>query len=252
MTRPLPTLAHDPLSLDFGRDKKFYVYLYRDPRPNKRDQPIYVGKGGSKLRAESHWRGRTKNIILKRILAKIKADGLEPIIEIIAWTDSEDSAHSLEKSLISKYGRIDLKTGPLANLTGGGEGGWGRKHSKKRIEQMRQYSLGRKHTPEAIEKMRVIAAARGGSAEYRQRASLAAQQNRSKLTDAIVTECRRMIRDRQMPTPDLAKKYGVRTRTMQKAIRGSTFRHLSEPPVAFTLEEYQWQRRVLVGKRHGS
>lgn len=49
-----------------------------------------------------------------------------------------------------------------------------------------------------------------------------------------------------------AKKYGVRTRTMQKAIRGSTFRHLSEPPVAFTLEEYQWQRRVLVGKRHGS
>jgi hypothetical protein len=39
-------LAHDPLPLDFGRDKEFCVYVYRDPR-HRRLEPIYVGEGQS-------------------------------------------------------------------------------------------------------------------------------------------------------------------------------------------------------------
>jgi len=116
-------MAIDTLSLDFGRDKPFYVYLYRDPRPRRGKRPIYVGKGtASQARADIHWRHGTHNPILKRLFAKFRRANLEPIIEVIAWFDREDEAFALERALIEKFGRRDKNTGPLANMTSGGEG----------------------------------------------------------------------------------------------------------------------------------
>jgi hypothetical protein len=113
-------MATDPLPLDFGSDKPFYVYLYRDPRRGKKRQPIYVGKGTVKHgRAEGD---HNHNILLVRLLNKIMTAGLEPIIEVVAWFDSENDALALERRLIKRIGRRDLGKGPLANLTDGGDG----------------------------------------------------------------------------------------------------------------------------------
>lgn len=61
---------------------KFYVYVYRDPRPGKNRQPIYVGKGIGD-RAELHWRWRCANPFLAQVLGKIRGAGLAPTIEIV-------------------------------------------------------------------------------------------------------------------------------------------------------------------------
>lgn len=119
-------MAANTVNPDVARDKRFYVYVYRDPRPRKALQPIYVGKGTARdARADRHWRRGADNAMLARILAKIRGCGLSPVIEIIAWFDNEADAFSLEGSLIAKFGRRDTGAGPLANMTDGGEGSSG-------------------------------------------------------------------------------------------------------------------------------
>lgn len=113
-------MAVDTLPMDFGRDKPFYVYLYRDPRRGKRLQPIYVGKGTvANRRADSHWRWFSHNQILRSILAKIRQAGLKPEIEVVGWFDTEESALRCESALIKNIGRRNLGEGPLANLQDG-------------------------------------------------------------------------------------------------------------------------------------
>ena len=110
-------MAKDPLSLDFGSDKPFYVYLYRDPRPRKRRQPIYVGKGTvANGRADEHWRTRSHNSDLAAILDEVRAVGLEPEIEIVGWFDEESPALKCERSFIAKLGRRISNEGPLCMI----------------------------------------------------------------------------------------------------------------------------------------
>jgi len=148
-------MAVDTLPMDFGSDKRFYVYLYRDPRKRKRFQPIYVGKGTAKTgRADVHWRHRTHNPILQAILDKIRIAELEPSIEIIGWFDDEEAAFQCECALIAKFGRRNLKEGPLANMTAGGDGHSGMKHSQSSIEKTRAAHIGSKRSAAVIEKMK--------------------------------------------------------------------------------------------------
>ena len=98
---------------------QFYTYVYRDPRPCKNNEPIYVGKGhGNRyldhLKSASNKRFRNK-------LLSIKNFNLYPFIEIFN-TKNEDEAVLLEIKLIKEYGRLDLNTGSLCNLTNGGDG----------------------------------------------------------------------------------------------------------------------------------
>lgn len=104
-------------------EKPFYVYVYRDVRPGKEGQPIYVGKGTDR-RAKRHL-ANAENIILYRTIQKIRDVGLEPEIEIVSRFEDETEAFDYERALISSIGRRDLNSGPLANLTDGGEGGSG-------------------------------------------------------------------------------------------------------------------------------
>lgn len=96
-----------------------YVYIYYDPRKNP-IEPIYIGKGTKENRMYHHLID-CKNIILKRKINKIKKEKLKPIIKKYKDNITNEDAINLEKKIISKYGRLDLKTGSLCNLTDGGE-----------------------------------------------------------------------------------------------------------------------------------
>lgn len=95
----------------------FYAYIYYDPSRN--NEPIYVGKG-KLTRAWSHLKSNKKSPFIQR-LQKMIRNNISPVIGIYAGLE-EELAHLLEMELISKFGRKDLGSGTLLNLTDGGEG----------------------------------------------------------------------------------------------------------------------------------
>lgn len=114
----------------------YYTYVYLDPRkPGSYSygsytfdyEPYYVGKGkGSRINAlcdESV--NLTINSLKYNITRKILSAGLEPVRLKVSEGLTEDEAFSLEIELIALIGRHDLKTGPLSNMTRGGDGASG-------------------------------------------------------------------------------------------------------------------------------
>jgi hypothetical protein len=100
----------------------FYVYVYKDPRPTNNRRVVYVGKGTGG-RMWDHWRKAVhKNKAFGNFLALLRRDNLEPIVEVVTDNLDEAGAFVEEMRLIALYGRRDLKTGYLFNLTDGGEG----------------------------------------------------------------------------------------------------------------------------------
>lgn len=81
---------------------EYYVYEYL----REDGTPYYVGKGKG-----ARWRGKHTVKIPPKERVKFVAEGL-----------AEKEAFNLEEELILKYGRKDLGTGILRNLTSGGEG----------------------------------------------------------------------------------------------------------------------------------
>lgn len=95
----------------------FYTYVYYDKSRN--NEPFYVGKGCGN-RAYSHLKRTDKHPFTQR-LQYMKKNGVEPVIGIYGGLD-EEFALFLEQEIISHLGRKDLGTGPLLNLTDGGDG----------------------------------------------------------------------------------------------------------------------------------
>lgn len=127
----------------------FYVYVYHDPITF---EPFYVGKGSGD-RARKHLSRKDKHPFVQKI-QKLLKEGNEPIIHKIDCP-SEDEAFRLEIAMIKFIGRDDLKTGPLLNLTAGGENppnhkgkpiGLGNKESEetKRRKSESQKAIGNK------------------------------------------------------------------------------------------------------------
>lgn len=99
----------------------FYTYVMSHPITHK---PFYVGKGNAnRMMHHFYQRRRCKNPSLKRVLLEIDSLGLKPIYEKILYNVNESVALLKEIETISLLGRLDLGTGPLCNLTGGGEQG---------------------------------------------------------------------------------------------------------------------------------
>jgi len=99
-------------------------YLYRHIRLDK-NEPFYIGIG-TKLKNSLN-----KNTIYKRSCDSIKrrnkiwnciTSKTEYKVEILFESNDYEFIKSKEIEFIKLYGRIDLKTGTLANLTDGGEG----------------------------------------------------------------------------------------------------------------------------------
>ncbi len=178
---------------------KFYVYVYLDPRPGKGLQPIYVGKGTVDLdRASYHWERRCVNSFLQSVLDKIRAAGLVPQITIAAYMEDEEEAFAMERDLIAQYGRRDLRTGSLCNLTDGGQGVAGLKYSEERLRKAReQFS-----TPEWRQMMSQIASVAGANPKIkaervaRIRRTAADPAHRAKLRAAILKSRTEQVRNK--------------------------------------------------------
>jgi len=117
------------------------AYLYRHIRLDK-NEPFYIGVATHLKRAYD--KSSRKNKIWKSIIAKT-----EYRVEILFDDLTREQALEKEIEFISFYGRIDLKTGTLANYTNGGEelnGLWnkGRKASEETKAKLREAA---KHKP---------------------------------------------------------------------------------------------------------
>lgn len=121
----------------------FYVYMFlrkEDSEHGPAGSPYYVGKG----------RGDRINCKQRRVKA------LPEQRHKIAEDLTEDEAFSLEMELIQQYGRVDLDTGILRNLSDGGEGNsnrtmpqsWHDSHSERMLGNT--IAVGHKQTEDHV------------------------------------------------------------------------------------------------------
>jgi hypothetical protein len=102
------------------------AYLYRHIRLDK-NQPFYIGIG-SNNNYDRAYNKHHRNQYWKRIINKTKYK-VDILFDNISW----EEACEKEKEFISLYGRVDIGTGILCNMTNGGEGTNG---SKRNIESI--------------------------------------------------------------------------------------------------------------------
>jgi hypothetical protein len=132
----------------------FYIYVYLNPlKPGTfkyqnytfEYEPFYIGKGCDHRmydhlhQAEyllEHNVQPFGNKLKFNILLKILKENLEPIIEKIWMNDDESHVFQKETYFIKLIGRRDLGLGPLSNMTDGGEGSRGYKHTNESIEKI--------------------------------------------------------------------------------------------------------------------
>lgn len=133
-----------------------YAYLRED------GTPYYIGKGKGNRKSVLH-KGR-KNKITIHVPTEDK-------IIILKENLTEEQAFKHEKYMIFVFGRKDIGTGILRNMSDGGEGASGHKKSikwkkqqsarmkennpmfnRENIEKMRQSKIGHKQSKETIEK----------------------------------------------------------------------------------------------------
>jgi hypothetical protein len=126
-------------------------YVYRHIRLDK-NEPFYIGIGSGGYKRAKSTRGRNK--IWNGIVTRTDYE-VEILIDDLGWNDARDK----EKEFISLYGRIDKGTGPLCNLTEGGDGtlgvsAWnkGKKLSEEHINSLSKAQTGLKRSQESIDK----------------------------------------------------------------------------------------------------
>jgi len=122
------------------KDTKYYVYLHKRVDDHK---IFYVGKGFNSRAISKHNRNKYwHNVVNKHGY----------YIEYAAKDLSEEEAFELEIFLIQECKLSDIK---LVNMTDGGEGSSGFKHSEESLEKIRIKCIGRvypPHSKETIEK----------------------------------------------------------------------------------------------------
>lgn len=143
----------------------YYTYAHYTPE----GRLFYIGKGSS-VRRSQYLLGR--NNYWNKIVAKYGA----PVIKILGEWDVESDALLHEKLLISTFRFLGYK---LCNLTNGGEGTSGYKHTPEHIEKNRlarlgksaTWNIGRRHSEETRKKCGAANVGRPTSAKQKAIAS---------------------------------------------------------------------------------
>lgn len=118
------------------------VYLHKR-KDNK--EVFYVGIGKTERRA---YRVDQRNRYWRNIYKK-HGHIVEIIFDNISW----EEACRREIDLILKYGRKDLGTGTLCNMTAGGEGAYGRSLTEEHKRKISESNKGKKRSQEHMEKL---------------------------------------------------------------------------------------------------
>lgn len=150
-------------------NNQFYTYALCYPN----NVPFYIGKG-KENRANRHLKNinkRDKDTIKRRIINKIQSSGEEVLVRMLSSGVSEEEALEYEIELIKFYGRRDNGTGVLANLTDGGEGTSGQKHSKETKRKMSEARKGENLSLETRKRMSEAGKVKVFSEEHRRNMS---------------------------------------------------------------------------------
>lgn len=105
-------------------------YVYRHIRLDK-NEPFYIGIGTGRNYKRARKRGTQRNDIWNRIVAKTPYE-IHILMDNLTWLQACEK----EKEFILLYGRRDLGTGPLINLTEGGDGRFGHIVSEETRKKM--------------------------------------------------------------------------------------------------------------------
>lgn len=124
---------------------QFYTYAHYKPNGSL----FYIGKG----HGNRAFRKSGRNRYWKNIVEKYGS----PRIEILANWDTEKEALDHEVLLISCFKDMGYK---LANITNGGEGCTGLRHTEEVKQRIRRLNTGHKLTPEQVEKIRILSIGR--------------------------------------------------------------------------------------------
>lgn len=169
------------------------AYVYRHIRLDK-NEPFYIGIGndsyGKYKRAFDI--NRKNSRIWNSIVNKTKYE-VEIMIDDISWSD----ACKTEQYFIDLYGRIDKKTGILANMTNGGEGVIGIILSPERIKQISMQKTGVIPTVESNLKRSIALKGHLVSEETRKKIS---QKNKGrKLSEELKNHLSRINKGKKIP-----------------------------------------------------
>ena len=126
------------------------AYVYRHIRLDK-NEPFYIGIGSDKSYRRAFEKKRRSGI-WNKIICKTSYD-VEILIDNLSW----EQACSKEKEFILLYGRKDLNSGTLVNLTDGGEGALNRKYktSEETKLKLSKAHIGKKVTDDIKLKMSI-------------------------------------------------------------------------------------------------
>ncbi|QWY83214.1 Seg-like homing endonuclease protein [Rhizobium phage RHph_X2_25] len=178
-----------PVAANDNNEFRFYVYAWLYPDGS----PFYVGKGSGRRDKQP----KRTNVIFKHIVAKIRREGGEP--SVVRWQEGlrEDDAHRLEMAYIRLFGRRNIGTGVLSNLSDGGEGrsgaivgvearaklseskrgslnpNFGKPLSEETKAKLSESKRGKTHTDEARAKIGDAFRGKALSAEHREKISAA-------------------------------------------------------------------------------
>ena len=100
---------------------KYYVYKLINPVTN---QPFYIGKGtGNRAWTHSRFKDGNKNVYKDRYIKKLHAEGLDPVVEIVKYFETETEAYEFEEQLTESIGLHNL-TNLLAGSKPPSKLGW--------------------------------------------------------------------------------------------------------------------------------
>ena len=132
--------------------KKYYTYAYlREDRT-----PYYIGKG-------------TENRAFKRSKTDIKPPIDKSRVIFLKQQLTEEEAFKHEIYMIAVFGRKDLGTGILRNLTDGGEGCSGLIHSEDTRNKRSKSNKGNTHSEETKKKIGVAHSGKQISEEHKEK-----------------------------------------------------------------------------------
>lgn len=136
---------------------RFYVYAYlrsKDSTTAKAGTPYYIGKGQGNRAYQQNRKNIPKN---------------PSNIVILESSLTEIGAFALERRYIGWYGRKDISTGILSNLTDGGEGSSGILISEETKQKLIRARTGSKRSEITKEKMRIAQTGKKATEETKKR-----------------------------------------------------------------------------------